>query len=193
MLKAILLLVSVIFSWSYLEQWRRKSLVTLCMASPPRRRGSVQLSMAADKGTDGGALWDMFTSLRTDQIDAATVLTVLKQLFEEADLDGNLTLDQEELTLLMKRYYEMEKVTASWTRVENQVEEAIRQFDFDGRSVGLLLDHCRITVGSHSGTLDFEEFVALFASGSPFKSRLPKMVRVSIYTHIYTISPVSAA
>ena len=51
----------------------------------------------------------------------------------------------------------------SWTRVEAEVDDAIKRNDMD-----------------NNGTLDFEEFVDMFAGGQTFTSKLPKRLLLEV-------------
>ena len=122
------------------------------------------------------------TLIETDHREgAATLLQVLKELFQAADEDKSGALDRMELAKLVQTYYQLMEHTTLTKVPEPQPEpepgtepgvgcvqvkalamtdEAIERFDEDG-----------------SELIEFEEFVAMFVCNQPpFISKLPNVV-----------------
>jgi len=108
------------------------------------------------------SLFRRISEVETDHREgAATLLQVLKELFQAADEDMSGALDRVELSKLVQSYYQlMERTTLTKVKALAMTDEAIERFDEDS-----------------SGLIEFEEFVAMFCVNEPpFISKLPNIV-----------------
>ena len=69
-------------------------------------------------------------------------MRTLRELFAEADEDNSGSLDQEELAILLRKYYKSEGTLRKLDRVKQEVADAMSRYDTD-----------------QSGTLEFKEFI----------------------------------
>jgi len=87
----------------------------------------------------------------------------LRALFLEADIENDGVLDVEQLTTVFRKCYKNGAVSRGLAAVKLEVEEAMITHDLDG-----------------SGTLDYVEFVLMWASGRPLKLRVDSSVRQQV-------------
>jgi Ca2+-binding EF-hand superfamily protein len=92
------------------------------------------------------------------------VLGSLKTLFEEADKDGEGSLDTEELTDCLHKYYKGNKQGKPRKKVAQEVTEAMRVYDVDGS--GSL--EARILHHHRTSLLLTESVPCSFTSSSPW-------------------------
>jgi hypothetical protein len=59
-------------------------------------------------------------------------MAFLRERFEAADLDGSGILNREELGEMLRQYYKREGVSRSVMRVQQELGEAMKQFDTSG-------------------------------------------------------------
>ena len=98
---------------------------------------------------------------------SVTLFHPVKATFQEADKDNSGALDAAELAVIIKAYYKREGVSKSLAKSTAEIESMISEFDglFDG---------------IRTGTLNFAEFLHMYAKGSHFKFQTPPETRGKI-------------
>eukprot|EP00658_Telonema_sp_P-2_P077471 TRINITY_DN7013_c0_g1_i1.p1 TRINITY_DN7013_c0_g1~~TRINITY_DN7013_c0_g1_i1.p1 ORF type:complete len:232 (+),score=60.81 TRINITY_DN7013_c0_g1_i1:228-923(+) len=101
-----------------------------------------------------------------DWEEATAAGSTLARMFEEADADGSGRLDSEELSALMKRFYQAQGKSRSAKRVRLEVEASMAEYDSEG-----------------NGGLDLKQFVKMVAESDLFNLPMSKESR-ALLLHI---------
>jgi len=114
---------------------------------------------------------DILESTRQDEPDWRTsaepeVVARLEELergFQDADSNGNGSLDMQELATVLKLQYRNEKVARSMTQVTKEVAAAMSVYDKD-----------------KNGSLDFREYVEMFCISEEFKFKMTQEMKQQV-------------
>ena len=121
---------------------------------------------------------ESFASAKVDALDATSLyrteaqrpedtLALLRNLFDAADVNGSRTLERSEIAEIVQAFYKAEKTSRKLSVVQEEVNKALLEFDANG-----------------DGTLQFEEFVAMFCGSDSFHFNLSRTQRELVHSAI---------